>query len=422
MSVRVAEDLVMVPITWGFGSREAPYAYHPISRYFDWLHCKRMQALGFQQPLSGTFVDDTVTMGPLAFLETEVAAHETALQRGLHEHAVNVSKRSVGTRDDVLGVRMDTVSARAGLSNKAYLKLLYVFFVCLPTDILTSTAIPLHTVQCVASLAHCYGKLFPLLRHTASVFYIALRGRSNDALAARYFNPRQISTITLWREYLYATHAYSSIASSTLADIHYNDPVIGGVSYKAGGLEVYSDASEIALGGYAVDLGWFEITVEDLLSDAGLAPDTKIPIAYLELIAYIVAYVFGVAMQPTTQHIHVHVDNQNAKSWAAGNFSTTNDIANNCIAANSYVQVCLGVLQTRSYIRSAANVIADAISRLRYRHVASTPEYHMGLQLRRFCSSLLTMPAGSAWQTLARQLIPPECAVSSLFLPGKASV
>jgi hypothetical protein len=317
---------------------------------------------------------------------------------------------------------MDTITARAGLSNKAYLKLLYVFFVCLPVEILTSTAISLHTVQCVASLSHCYGKLFPLLRHTASVFYIALRGRSTGADAVRHFNPRQISTVTLWREYLYAAHQYSSIASSTLTDIHYNDPVIGGVAYKDGGLEVYSDASEVALGGYAVDLGWFEITVDDLLSDAGLAPDTKIPIAYLELIAYIISYVFGIAMQPTIQHVHIHVDNQNAKSWAAGRFSTTNDIANNCITANSFLQVCYGVLQTRSYIRSAANVIADAISRLRYRNVATTPEYRLGPQLKKFCSSLLTMPGESAWQSLASLLTPPECGASSLFLRGKASV
>lgn len=415
LAVRITDDLVMVPITWGFGSREAPYAYHPISLYFDWLHLKRMQAVGIPRPLAATFVDDTVTMGSKAFLDVEVAAHEVAIQRDLHENAVNVSKRSIATRDDVLGVRLDTITARAGLSNKAYLKLLYVFFVCLPVTITTTTVVPLHTVQCVASLAHCYGKLFPLVRHTASVFYNALRGRSMGPTATRRLTSRQIDSIELWREYLFAAHAHASIVSSPLTDVYYNDPVIGGNVYKAGGLEVYSDASEIALGGYVPELGWFEIKVADLLANAGLPCDTKIPIAYLEMIAYIVVYAFAVAMQPSTQHVHVHVDNQNALQWAAGHISTTSDIANTCVLANALLQVSYGVLQTRSYIRSEENKIADAISRLRYRGYATVPEYRLGPQLERFCVDLLNMHDSSAWLKRVNTLMPPGCDVSSFF-------
>jgi hypothetical protein len=415
MAVRLTEDVVMIPITWGFGSREAPYAYNPVSQYFDWLHSKRMQALDIPRPLASTFVDDMVTIGPKQFLEVEVAAHEAALQRDLHPGAVNVAKRSIATRDDVLGVRMDATAASAGLSHKAYLKLLYVFFVCLPRTLVQTTTVPLHTVQCMASLAYCYGKLFPLLRHTASVFYKALKGQHQQPTSARHFTNRQIASIALWRDFLFAAHSHASIVSSPLNDVYYNDPVIGGKVYMAGGLEVYSDASELALGGYIADLGWFEIKVEDLLAAAGLPPDTKIHIAYLEMIALIVVYLFAVALQPDIKHVHVHVDNQNAQGWATGHIKTDNDIANNCVCVNSYMQVSLAVLQTRSYLPTLENVNADAISRLIFRERSTLQEYQLGRPLLAFLCDLVTTRDSSVWPKRLRQLMPQGSVASSLF-------
>lgn len=416
LALRITDDVIMVPITWGFGSREAPYAFSPVSSYVDWAHLQRMLAQGIPAPLSGTFIDDTVTFGPRPFLDDEVAAHEALLQAALHPGAVNTAKRSVTTCDDVLGIRFDTVSARAGLSHKAFLKLLYVFFVCLPEQMTPATKVNLHTVQVIASLAHCYGKLFPLLRHTASVFYKALAG-SQHATSPRYLDDRQLANVELWRNFLFVAHSHASIASTPLIDAYYNDPVIGGNVYMAGGLEVYSDASEEALGGYVPGVGWFEITVEDLLSNASLAPDTKIPIAYLELIAYIVVYLFAVAVQPDANHVHIHVDNQNAQQWAAGHISTKSDIANNCVSLNSYLQVFLGILQTRSYIRSAENIVADAISRRRFRRSTQLQEYRLQPHLWRLLCDLLTAPASCAWPTQANALTTLGCGASSLFSP-----
>jgi hypothetical protein len=247
------------------------------------------------------------------------------------------------------------------------------------------------------------------------VFYKALKGQHQQPTSARYFSDRQIVCVALWRDFLFAAHSHASIVSSPLNDVYYNDPVIGGKVYMAGGLEVYSDASEVALGGYIADLGWFEIKVEDLLAAAGLPPNTKIHIAYLEMIALIVVYLFAVAMQPDIKHVHVYVDNQNAQGWATGNIKTDNDIANNCVCVNSYLQVSLGVLQTRSYLPSAENKNADAISRLIFRENSALQEYRLERPLLIFLCDLLTTRNSSAWPSRLRELMPQGSGVSSLF-------
>ena len=133
------------------------------------------------------------------------------------------------------------------------------------------------------------------------------------------------------------------------------------------------------------------------------------------MIALLVVYLFAVAMQPDIKHVHVYVDNQNAQGWATGHIKTDNDIANNCVCVNSYLQVCLSVLQTRSYLPTAENVNADDISRLVFREHSTLQEYRLGQPLLMFLGHLLNTSDSGAWPKLLRQLMPRSSATSSLF-------
>lgn len=183
LAIKFAPDLIAMPIKCGFvqfGKWEPPYAFGLISRWLDFQHQKRMSRHHppIDRPLSATFVDDTATMGSFRFLEAEVPASEDRISSDIHETAVNVNKRLIKQQLDLLGIRMDVHNERAGLSHKAYLKLVYVFFVVLPPVVTTSTMLPIKSIQCIASLARHYGFYIPPMRFSASILYQALRGRT----------------------------------------------------------------------------------------------------------------------------------------------------------------------------------------------------------------------------------------------------
>lgn len=174
-------------------------------------------------------------IGSNAFLDVRVTAHEAATLRDLRDSAENVSKRSTITRDgvQVLGVRLDAVTARAGLLNVVNLRLLYVSFVSLlttRTSSTTATAISLHTVQCIASMVHSFGKLTPW--GTTSDQFVTTRymgGRSSQLGAAWSPTARSpTSSCSSASSTLLAAYATDGIAPSPLINVRYNDPVIGG--------------------------------------------------------------------------------------------------------------------------------------------------------------------------------------------------
>jgi hypothetical protein len=181
LAVRLTDDLIMVPITLGFGKKESPYAFGPISDLLDHAHEIRLQQY-LQQThhpradvkpvlaLSRTYVDDAATFGTAEYLATEIPAADAQTRRTIYDGAVNPHKHVISEREDVLGIRTDTTTARAGISHKGYQKLVYLYFAVLPPSMTASTKLSLKTVQAMASLAHHYGKLIPLLRHTAAVY------------------------------------------------------------------------------------------------------------------------------------------------------------------------------------------------------------------------------------------------------------
>jgi hypothetical protein len=176
-------------------------------------------------------------------------------------------------------------------------------------------------------------------------------------------------------------------------------------------LQIYTDASLNFLGIYIPATGWCQIIVAEIQGPGIPA----LHIAHLEMIAFILGHMFAILVSPLTQHIHIHVDNQNAQALASGNISTNNNIANQLVVLNALIQNAYGRIQTRSYIRSEENFNADAISRNRFRTSPSVPEYRTTPRLIAFFKALLTSPDSAASQIAASLPTTQECEDSSLF-------
>jgi hypothetical protein len=408
LAIHFAPGLVAIPLTCGFGKGEPPYAFGPISRWLDHKHILRMRERvpPIELPLSGTFVDDTVTTGSLDFLAVEVPASETVINTDIHSTATNIHKRCITQRCDVLGIRMNTATNRAGISYKAYLKLVYVFFIVLPPEVTTSTMLPIKCIQCVAGLARHYGFYIPPLRYTASTFYQALRGRAT----VKSLNNRQVAAVKFWRDYLRYAFRHAQVLSSTLHDLYYNDPVTSSRSPPSGP-QAYSDASLNILGCYVPDLGWCAIYARDFVPTDGVT----VTIAHLELLAFIATYLLAIHLSPSIPSIHIYIDNQNAQAWASGTFCTTNLITNHLSMITCCLQTVYNVPHTRSYIRSEENVNADNASRARFNKLDSKLRCYPTPRLLKFLAESLTHSDSDPSLTLLAISTTLDSAASSLF-------
>jgi len=383
LSLKISNTHHVVPLTCGFGKIEGPYAFGPISAWLDYKHlCRMKQSHNITKPLCATFVDDTVTFGSMDFLNTEVPASEKQIQQSIHQTAVNPDKRRIADTEDVLGIRFNTTTNKIGLSYKAYLKLVYVYFNILPVQLSITTLLPLILVQTVASLAHHYGQYIPLLRCSGSIYYQALQGTA----ILRRFNTQQVQLTQLWRDYLYYAYNHATILTTTMHDIYYNDPTAGSIAPVPPGAHAYSDSTMNTLGLYVPEHGWCAVTVKDIIGTTTVTPT----IAHLEFLAFLLTYLLIKTIQPHQPHYHIYIDNQNALAWASGRISTNDKLANILTFTNSCLQTACKTPQTRSYIASADNINADSISRSTYKNSEQLTQYFMTPRLLIYCKLLFT--------------------------------
>jgi hypothetical protein len=386
LTIKISNEHVFVPLTCGFGKAEGPYAFGPISSWLDFKHlCRMNNKHNIPKPLSATFVDDTVTIGSKEFLNIEIPDSENQIKQSIHNTAVNTSKRKIDTEEDVLGIRFNTTTGKIGFSNKAYLKLVYVFFAVLPVQLSTKTLLPLILVQTVASLAHHYGQYIPLLRCSSSFFFQALQGTA----ILRRFNSQQVEMVQLWRDYLYYAYNHASILTTTMHDVYYNDPTAGPASEIPSGAHAYSDATMTMLGLFIPKHGWCAIPTTEMFDDTTVTPT----IAHIEFVAFILTYLLLCQLQPHEPHCHIYIDNQNAKAWASGRISTNDKLANILTFTNSCLQTACKIRQTRSYIPTADNVDADSVSRSTFTNSDNLMQYFITQRLQTYCKLLFNKHA-----------------------------
>lgn len=404
LAVRLSDEHVLIPITGGFGHTACPFIFGPVTNFIDWHHEKRMAKLAIYFPLADTYIDDSVYVGPddpdCPFLSTEVASGTNLLREIISDDAVNSNKDVLSTTVDILGIRVNTITERTGLSFRSYLKLCYVLFVVLPLRIDTNTILPLKTVQCVASLFCRYGNFIPLLRYSASVFFILLKGAMRPA---RRLSKIQVDCITLWRSVLSYAFCNSSVLSTSFVDVLYNDrsDVEGSnaMSINALTYTVFTDSTLHTMGVYVPLRGWLSIPLNSLTEKNDIYD-----IAHVELLALIIGFWFAKFLAPNEARIHVFIDNQNALLWSQGQIKTSNPLSLSLSMFNCLLQTHLKTVQTRSYIASADNFNADAISRRKFVNCDRLPQYFLSTQTRTFCQHLLESRANSPLD-LAHQLL-----------------
>jgi len=367
MAILLSEDQVLIPLAMGFGSSAAPYAYGVVTRFFSYMHQSRVKALKIFHPVRTTavnelgiiFCDDAINCGTHELLVTEASAASRVVQTTLGIDAVNEAKDELNTCVTTLGVRSDLVSKLCSPSWRAYLKLVYVFFVVLPTHVDTTTVLPLKVMQCVAQLAHRYSLHIPWTRATASSFFMATKGNHPVRLSQR-----QVDDIYLWRWVLTAAVTDASILQTSFDSVIHTAKEFRSEAAQWADIMVYTDASgretrnslilPEALGVFIPGVAW-------LFWEWPGAPSH---ISNMELLAAILGFLLVLYMKPDSHHCHIYIDNTNAISWQMGKIKTDHYFSRNLVCLNALVQgVYSGCCQTRQYIPSKQNKVADAISR-----------------------------------------------------------
>jgi len=408
MSVLVSDDLVAVPITHGFGKGEIPYVYSAYSDFCDHCHLQRCRARGFAHVLGLMYSDDFTTFGSLAYLRQETADQAAQISSDIHPEVVNLEKVGLSPMENVLGIRTDTSNFKCGLSHKSFLKLCYLFFILIPPILHPSTLIPLHTVQSLASLCYYNGQYFPLCRSTGSIFFRALRGYS---CRPRTLSKLQIECVCLWRSYLIFAFTHATALSSPMYDVYHNNPHTYPITKRSFvGPVGFTDADLYCSGAYIPSLGFCQVYFADL------ADCSSLTIAHYELLAFIIAFLLAIFLNPQCAAIHIHIDNQNALAWSSGRIGTNDQLANVLSLMNCFLQVGFNMTQTRCYIASKDNVQADQISRRSFTNYENLTQYYPNSHLIKFLRDLVNQPDRDVSQILQSLLILLDYDVSCLFV------
>ena len=392
LALLLSDSLVAIPVTGGFGSNGPPFIYDVVARSLEFLHTQRLLAQGISARIGRTYVDDFPIFSPPVFGLAEMDFHDAEVNKLLGPFAAH--KREQHHILDVIGTRFDTRLRTVGISSKGYLKLVFMFFTLLPSTLSSANLFPVRLLQSLTGLVARYSFFIPLLRYTPSVFYRLLRGHPTRS---RRLSRLAISTITLWRHFLRFAFDYPSVLTTSMPDFFHNSPGSYDPSLLQGFYASYSDATLSVLGLFVPSLGWCEILVNSFTS-------LPVSIANLEFLAFILSYLFAHHLTPAATHIHLFVDNQNAETWSRGKFNTDSNLSFSLVILNSMLQSMLCVVQTRSYIRSADNIDADAISRQSFLNSASLPRYSVTSATLQFLQSSVEHPENDLLLSLPRLL------------------
>ena len=396
MALLLSDTLVLVPTSVGFGSMLGPYGYGVGQRLFEFAHKYFVSSMLIQNPVTLKpidsigiiYVDDEADVAPKHILEDLDAKMSNFIRVSLGDDAVNEAKDSISTKVTILGVLSDFEHIITAPGFRAYLKLVYVFFKLLPLNVSPSTKVPLRLLQAIGQLAFRYSAYIPVVRSTASSFFSAIRGGKGTH---RFLAQRQVDDIVLWRCMLRSALTHASILQTPFSAVISLSKEYRHLAYQRADVVAYSDASGREKGPNGSTLpeaiGVFVPGVAWLFFEW---PEDAVPIACIELLASIIAYLLVNFLLPNAKHCHLYIDNQNAISWSMGRITTNDTFARNLCCLNALLQGGFrGCFQSREYIRSQDNVIADAISRRRsHPELANTPRFRLGAQLKTFLLGL----------------------------------
>ena len=191
--------------------------------------------------------------------------------------------------------------------------------------------------------------------------------------------------IKLWREFLVHAFSFPSTLSTPTKDYFHNnhasfDPFKLLDSYSA-----YSDSTLHTIGVYVPSKGFLHLQTSSFT-------DSPLSIANYEFIALILSFLLALHVNPSADHVHLFVDNQNAESWSRGRVNTDSNLSVSLTVVNCILQSLLRVVQTRSYIKSEDNLNADSISRNTFVNYENLPQFSPTNPMLTFLSSLVKAP------------------------------
>ena len=143
-------------------------------------------------------------------------------------------------------------------------------------------------------------------------------------------------------------------------------------------------------------------------------------IANLELLAAILGFLFALFVRPKSTHCHLYIDNTNAITWTLRKIKSNNFFSRNLVSLNALSQgVYKDCCQTREYIKSKDNMIADAISRHQFNlpQLVGIPRFQLAPEAIN-CLIQLSLPSESQpLVTVLGRHIMSDLDSSPLFLP-----
>ena len=367
-AILLDDDKVYIPITGSFGTTAAPFVYENLRKVIQRQHISRITKLNLRLPsgimltdLGDSYVDDDIKCGPKNLLDHELIEIKADIM-ALGDDAYNEKKEILETRCEILGMLCDNQTKLICLPPRAFFKLIYAFFLSTPPTIAAGiTRLPLRLIQQMASLTLHYTQGIYFLRYTAYDFF---RMTSRQIKYRNNIVDRKVAdAIHLWRAALLTAYRDNyAILTTSYAAVLYNSPPFRHLAHTATTHHIYSDASRTLttaeMGVFYPDYGWIYLRWP--------TPDAP-SIAALELCAAVLAYMFTLYIHPTCKHIHQFIDNTNAITWMNAKTRTDTPLITNLTIVNAVLQsLNTNCLQTKEYIASADNHVADAISRNKF--------------------------------------------------------
>ena len=383
MAVLLSADLVIIPLTLGFGPTLAPFAYGPVTEFNRHFHLSLLRRINASlKPLQDIYTDDAITFAPnriINIISRPTDEHNRAM---LGTDSVNSSKDRCSERENVIGFLTDTSKEIASPSYRSFLKLIYVFFVVLPMQINIGMSIPIKVIQCVGSLSSRYCKTILAVTHCSFGFYSLTR---QNQFAHLKLMKRQVECINLWRNILYSSFFDFKILTAPFRTVLYNDKHFTQFAANCTKFHVFSDAAtepEGCIGVVVPTLGWI----------SWVWPGPETGIATLEFLAHLVAYCFAIYLIPNCPHVHLWIDNKNALAWSSGRIRTDSNFAINLTVFNSFLQNAYRhCTQTRDFIPTSQNILADAASRLQFLPLQGLPRFALTPTFTNFLLTLSSL-------------------------------
>jgi len=201
------QPFVVLPLVGQFGSQEFGYMAHQASAFI--AACIRARDIATYGGLvRHTYSDDTAGFIAERLYQSDDVEFSTIAVTHAGKHAVPLTKKGKGVTLTVVGAQYDLTDLDAptiGLSEATFLKLICLFFLELPRDLIPGESrLRIKTYQRLGSYMCLASHFIPSLKPYTHGVYANIAGLPVTAYSMT-INSRTILDVATWRATLYAT-------------------------------------------------------------------------------------------------------------------------------------------------------------------------------------------------------------------------